>query len=37
MHLRNSCERSTSTCCIRYAPAATPGGGTKAGTSRALE
>ena len=25
MHLRNSCERSTSTCCIRYSPGADAG------------
>ena len=36
MHLRNSCERSTSTCCIRYSPGARPAGGAKAGTSRAF-
>ena len=36
MHLRNSCDRSTSTCCIRYSPGATPSGGTNDGTSRAL-
>ena len=36
MHLRNSCERSTSTCCIRYSPGATPTGGANAGVSRAF-
>ena len=36
MHLRNSCERSTSTCCIRYSPGARPAGGANAGISRAF-
>ena len=36
MHLRNSCERSTSTCCIRYSPGARSVGGANDGTSRAF-
>ena len=36
MHLRNSCARSTSTCCIRYLPGLASAGGANAGTSRAF-
>src|SRR5690349_5933586 len=36
MHLRNSWLRSTSTCCMRYSPGATPSGGLNAWTSRAV-
>ncbi len=36
MHLRNSCERSTSTCCIRNSPGLIAGSGVNEGISRAL-
>lgn len=36
MHFLNSCERSTSSCRIRYSPGPTPAGGTNAGISRAF-
>jgi murein endopeptidase len=36
MHLRNSCDRFTSTCCIRNSPGLTDGSGVNDGISRAL-
>ena len=36
MHLRNSCERSTSTCCIRWLPSASRGRGVNAGICAAF-
>ena len=36
MHLRNSWERSTSICAIRYSPGCGSFGGANAGISRAL-
>ena len=36
MHLRNSCDRCTSTCCIRNSPSPTDGSGVNEGISLAF-
>ncbi len=36
MHLRNSCDRSTSTCCIRWLPSSSRGRGVNAGICAAF-